>query len=546
MEIPPEILIEIFMLSLPSLDLAQAPQKTVLARVCRLWNAIVQSSPTLWSRISVEDKIGYVRESLLKSGESPIDVHGACRYSLPCRRRDICYQFMREVNRHAQRWRHVTLHVVSEKGYAPSCNRFPLLQSLRLLSTEGVPIEQEYLVLLNSSQTPYLHELSLVHPQIVHWSTPLSPNLSTLSITTSLLSSSILLSILNHCPNLTVLNLHRFQAKNEAVSRADYSPIVDLTALQRLELRGASFDFAGSLLRGLRLPEDCAMSLELRLDDVTVPTSFWDHPPLLCQEKSRSASQIDHITITASAAGSSGTQIVVGGRRRSVNLWLRSPRHVRDALEWLGLNTESNNGAPHFEPSFMSLVASDNRPIATLDFFNHYGYHIDLENLAPILSLQHIARIKTTSIRCGRPRKALLSYLSKPQPPIQNSVTAGSPPGAQNHRRKTWSLPNLRELVMEVPVYDEEWKMVIEVVKGRSGKHILCNGPGEPAGLKRIEFTYKSDDVRTMYEDPREYSLHFTESEWKSLLQLVEVMDDDAEFFWRGLRISGKGELDKR
>ncbi|KAG8920200.1 hypothetical protein FRC01_000878 [Tulasnella sp. 417] len=542
MDMPPEIWIEIFILSLPSLDRAQVSQKVALARVCRLWNDIIQSSPTLWAGVSIMDQIGYVRKSLLKSGQSPIDIYGACVYSSGCRSGGTCCQFIREVNRHAQRWRHVTLHVMFDSGYAPSCNLFPLLKSLKLCSSPGLPTGEEYLALLNSTRTPYLRELSLVQPQIAHSNISLSPNLSKLTIISSLLSSSELLSILKDCPNLSTLHLGRFRANDELVSRADDASMVELTALQRLDLRHTPVGFARNLLQGLRLPEDCTMALELRLDDATVPMSFWDNPLSLYHERSQSASQIDQITITASAGGRGGAQIVVGGCRRSVNLWLDSLRHVKDALEWLGIDTESNNGASQFEPSFMDLVAPKNRPIGTLDFFNHYDQCLDLKNLAPILSLQCITRIKTTSIQCRPPLKALISYISKPEP-----VTTGSPlgpehDGAKNHRTKAWSLPNLRELAMEVPMYDEEWKRAIEVVKGRSGQRIL----EEPARLKRIEFTYKSDDARTIYEDPREYSLHFTDSEWKRLSQLVEVMDDDAEFFWRGLRISGNGEVDKR
>ncbi|KAG8915380.1 hypothetical protein FRC01_003681 [Tulasnella sp. 417] len=323
MDIPPEIWVEIFMLSLPPLDLPQAPQKVALVRVCRLWNAMVESSPTLWSGISIRDKIGYVQKSLLKSGESPIDVYGACTFSTPhvgCYHVGACRQFMREVNRHTQRWRFVTLHVMSEGGYAPSCDLFPLLRSLRLNSTAGLPTGKEYLVLLNSSQTPYLHELFLDHPQPANWNISLSPNLSKLSIHYSLPSSSELLSILKDCPKLAILDLYLFTLNDEVISRADYASIVNLTALQRLELNNTSVGFAGNLLQGLRLPEDCDIALKLRVERVRVSTSFWNRPLSHYQDRFQSAGQINPMKITASAEKRGGALIGVRGYRWNVEL----------------------------------------------------------------------------------------------------------------------------------------------------------------------------------------------------------------------------------
>ncbi|KAG8920199.1 hypothetical protein FRC01_000877 [Tulasnella sp. 417] len=547
MDTPPELWLEIFMLSLPLLHLAQAPQRAALACVCRSWNAIVQSSPTLWSGISINDKIGHIQRSLLKSRESPIDIYGGCRYAMRCLGDDVCCQFMREVNRHARRWRHVTLHIVPTKGYAPSYNLFPSLQSLTLISIKGVPTGEEYIALLDSSQTPYLRELFLVRPQLAHWNISPSANLSKLAITHSLISSSELLSILKDCPNLAILRLLFSKAVS---SRADSAPVVELAALQELELCNTSVFFAGSLLQRLRIPDDCAITLKLRARAATGSRFVWNHPLLLYHERFRRASQIDPMTITADAKSIRGAQISIVGCRCNVELNLNSLDRIKDALEWLGINTESNDGASHFGPPPVDLIAPNSRQIATLELWPEDTYdNIDFRNLAPIFSLQCITKIKATSFHHSRPLMDLISYLSKPQSRIHPSVTTRSAlssdnGGAENDPSKAWSVPNLRELVMEVPKYDEVWKAVIDLVEGRSGEHIPSEVLGNPAHLKRIEFMDKSDDVSIMYKDAREdgIGLHLEKGEWKRLVQLLEFMDDDAELFWRGLRISGNGE----
>ncbi|KAG8910743.1 hypothetical protein FRC01_006157, partial [Tulasnella sp. 417] len=507
-DIPPEIWVEIFMLSLPTLDHAQAPQKAALALVCRLWNAMIESSPTLWSGISIRDKLGYVQKSLLQSGESLIDIYGVCPYTsldTDCRSGGTCWQFMREVHRHAQRWRHAAVHVVSKKVDAPSGNLFPFLRSLDLYSTEKLPTGEEYLVFLNSSQTPYLRALSLVYLPLDRWNISLSPNLSKLSIATSLLSSSELLSILKNCPNLASLNLGRFQANVEVVSGAEFAPTVELNALQEFKLRATSVSFAGNLLKGLRLPKDCTIALILRMNNRTMFASPWNTPLSHYHERFQPFSRIDPIIITASATSTSSTQIVVGGYRWNVELWLPSSHHIKGALEWFGINTEINKGTSHFEPSPVDSVAPNNRPMVTLEFRTYSHNEIQLRNILPILSLQCITKIKATSFRYFRPLADLISYLSKPQPVIQGSVATVSSvrpedDGVTVRPSNAWSVPNLRELVVEVPDSDEIWKAVIDVVKGRSGERVPSEVRGQPARLKRIEFISNSDDVSKMYE----------------------------------------------
>lgn len=167
--LPTEILIEMFLLSLPPLNFAQAPQKTTLALVCRLWNAVVDSTPVLWSGVSTTDSITYVRRSLLKSGECPIDVYG--NRTKPEVRRGpfegpscdgVCCKFLAAFGSHAQRWRHVALKIWCQRKFTPSIATFPSLLSLELHSGNYSPIDDEYLPLLNGASTPHLRELRLL------------------------------------------------------------------------------------------------------------------------------------------------------------------------------------------------------------------------------------------------------------------------------------------------------------------------------------------------------------------------------------------------
>lgn len=290
--LPTEIWLEIFMLALPPIDLAQAPQKTSLALVCRLWNAIVEATPILWSRITIVDTIPYVRKSLSKSGECPIDIYGVTQLEttasdLECN--CICCQFIQEVQLHSQRWRHVALQVKCPERFAPSVKVLPLLESLKLYSNRRTLARNRYFTLLERATTPRLREVLLQPAPLARWDISLSSSLLKLDIQNTTHFgplSAPLLSILAACPNLTVLRLRKILTRlpwdDDDVSNPPGAlPIVKLAALQELTLDDNWAQLANDLLQQLRIPEECTIFLKALILGQNPSTSFLD-PVVAC------------------------------------------------------------------------------------------------------------------------------------------------------------------------------------------------------------------------------------------------------------------------
>ncbi|KAG8893107.1 hypothetical protein FRC01_013773, partial [Tulasnella sp. 417] len=444
--------------------LAQAPPKTALALVCRFWNAVVESTPTLWTKISISDTIPYVRKSLLKSGELSIDVYGA--HPDPGRTGFVheaagC-QFLQEVNCHARRWRHVTLPVMSEEGYAPSITSFPFLESLELHSKQYSSVREEYVSLLNKARTPYLRE-ALVHTALLmRWDISFPPTLSKLEIQNFLPSPAELLSVLAGCPNLTVLRLgDLFPRDNEGMGSGDAAvPAVELAALQELELHDVSAPKARALLAHLRLPEDCAISLGLRVPlDLAPAAVFWTPALSLYHKRFQRTGQIHHVTAFVTLDGLLSPSVRIEGWRWVVNLSLHFESQIIDALEWSGINPQDNGVMPQIEPSPIDSVAPNNMPIITLEVVNTNITNSKLDHLDPIRRLQCITRIDGKSLLSLEAQYCVLSYLCEPPIVVRTMYrdvgselnAQGDPAQNPSVFARTWAFPCLRELVLPLP-----------------------------------------------------------------------------------------------
>ncbi|KAG8913989.1 hypothetical protein FRC00_001130, partial [Tulasnella sp. 408] len=273
--LPLEILVEIFLLSQPPIHRSQAPHKTALALVCRFWNNVIESTPVLWSKISIADELTYVRKSLIKSGKFPIDIYGANPDPIHSLSPDHWFNFLREIKRHAERWRHVVLRVMGEDEPDPTVTALPFLESLELRSNHYPSVHNQYPAWLNSARRPRLRALLLHSLKIFRWEdVSFSLGLTKLDIQNfnqSGPSSSELLSILTTCPNLAILRLHYVDSRPEDDDAEDHiytTPIVDLASLQRLNLEDVSEQLARDVLARLRVPEDC-----LILVRCTIPNS---------------------------------------------------------------------------------------------------------------------------------------------------------------------------------------------------------------------------------------------------------------------------------
>ncbi|KAG8962811.1 hypothetical protein FRC00_008758 [Tulasnella sp. 408] len=100
-DLPLELLLTIFQWSLDISTLQK--DRCRLSLVCRRWRDIVQKSACLWTDISAYDSIEYIKRSLVKSANLPIDLHYI--YRNPDNPRNTLLSYLEAVRDHFSRCR---------------------------------------------------------------------------------------------------------------------------------------------------------------------------------------------------------------------------------------------------------------------------------------------------------------------------------------------------------------------------------------------------------------------------------------------------------
>ncbi|KAG8975409.1 hypothetical protein FRC05_005739 [Tulasnella sp. 425] len=363
--VPVEILIEIFLLSLPPIEFKQAKQRTSLALVCRFWNNIIETTPILWTRISISDGPSHAKRSLLKSAKSPIDVYGICGYMhdpLSPGHRPSCRQFSLEVKRHTERWRCVELLVVDEErpvALAPTAS--PFLESVELRSSVKVIADDGYLTLVTSAHAPRLRELFLAGVEFARWDISFPPTLSRLILHNIRISSPQILTVLVASPNLTVLDLSELCTLERNNGTPD-SALVELASLREMTFSMAPSNVMRDVMARLKFPSDCKVSLECEISDRDTRASFLD--PALSQYH-ETFQQLEEIIQARIVVPFIGVCVVLRYLHWEITLKLRNRDAVRDTLEWFGISTNERAVASHLENSPVdSIPLPSNIPIS--------------------------------------------------------------------------------------------------------------------------------------------------------------------------------------
>ncbi|KAG9043777.1 hypothetical protein FS837_009135 [Tulasnella sp. UAMH 9824] len=530
--LPLEILVEIFLLSQPPIHRSQAPHKTALALVCRFWNNVIESTPILWSKISIADELTYVRKSLINSGKFAIDVYGANPDPIHSLSPDHWFNFLREVRRHAERWRHVVLRVMGEEEHGPSVTALPFLESLELRSNHDPSVRNQYPAWLNSAHRPRLRTLLLHSLKIFRWEdVSFSLGLSKLDIQNfnqSGPSSSELLSILTTCPNLAILRLHYVDSRPEDDEVDDHintTPIVELPSLQRLTLEDVSDQLARDLLAGLRVPEDCFILLRCTIPNSDPTTSFLNPALLRYRRTFQLPGETPRITILVVRTG---FRLIVTGGRWCINLNLGRTRAIREAIGWFGIATD-NNAESHLGHLPTDCAAFNDIPV-TLKIAFSTRTNIEFDYLDPVIDLPCITKIEMTRL-WPRTQTKLLYYLSdsilQVTPPANSALWGAD--GAQPRMVHIRPFPGLRGLVLK-GLEEDALRAAIEFIKSRV--------PGGRAPLEQIEFLGRYDEAVRQGAHP--LAVDPKETRWSLYLELFDVLTDDTKVFWGGKRIFKK------
>ncbi|KAG8974554.1 hypothetical protein FRC05_007186 [Tulasnella sp. 425] len=553
--VPPEILIQIFLLSLPPVHFRQAQHRTSLALVCHLWNSIIEATPMLWSQISFIDGPLNVKRSLLKSAESLIDVYGRCEHiGNPFRRdsHDNCHHLFREVERHSERWRSVELWIDDVgKSFALGPTYSPFLESVRLRSGPKVIVDNGYLTLLTSTRAPRLRKLFLDGTEFARWDISFAPTLSHLVLQNIRISSSQILTVLAASPNLTVLHLSKLDNWGSDDGTPD-PPFVELASLREVTITG--MHVVRDVMAKLKFPSDCKVSLQCNVYDQDPRVSFLD--PGLSRYR-ETFQQVGEIIQARVVVPDFGVQVALRYLHWEIVLILSYGRATCDTLEWFGITANTNGAASQLEESPINSIPPPSNIPVSLEVGRHTLTAL-LQRVDRLLSLGCINRIKLGNLWSSDEYDELFSYLAEPQVPPSSATmatTTSQEPGdnsesgpAMQNVAETWPVPGLCELAVRSSE-DHVLRAAMALVKSRwpsSGVGLGHNratsvrSPATrvPARLKRVEFGEEGDTFP-------ENALPSDVTAWpRALRDLLETLDEGVQVFWWGKRISKTGTMD--
>ncbi|KAG8974556.1 hypothetical protein FRC05_007188 [Tulasnella sp. 425] len=497
--IPVEILVEILAYSLPPLTHAQARPRTTLALVCRHWNAVVEGTPILWSKIMWWDSLSQVERSLTKSDTHPIDIDGYWAFQyLRHPESDKFRRFLELVNCHMARWRHVNLMLVRDVSLGHTGSPAPLLESLQVHNGEYFWGVNRQVTKLHIAWMPRLREVQIHGLELVQLDIPFPPTLSKLIITGVMFSTPSFLklhTILISCPGLTVLKLSaRHDDWNEDDDWTTF-PVVELPILRELTLLRPEKQVIQTILQRLQFPRECVVQLNSWFSDpdpsATLTSSLAHHRDYLHN------GGINQITVTVRRHDFA---VSARGARWNMESAFGSMDGARDIALWFnGESATPAEGLPH------------NRIPVTLDFGQDIPADTAFGYLSPISDLGCITSLKVDASQGAH--VAILSHLARP--------------ATKEVAIPTWPLPGLRELHIEGPI--AEIDPVIKFVEQRRGKG---DRVGVPAPLQRIEF--EGNQVEGGNPELTR------QARPDSLLDLLNLLDWGAQVIWNGERVRRK------
>lgn len=423
----------------------------------------------------------------------------------------------------------MALQAQCDRKYTPSATALPSLKSLDFYSNDWVPIHGEYLALLKRRHAPCLREVRLHSTQITCWHLiSFPPTLLKLEIRDVFNRCPKLhewLSILAACPHLRVFRLRDALIRDAWDDMVDVAAAVELTNLQELELDNVPVVLACELIKRLRMPWECNVTVRCKFNGSSPSTSFLT-PALSHHWSSQCPKQIDRVEIVPSGYW---FRLKVLFQRSQISLLLDGAEAIRDALEWFGIGTENGNASFHSSTFQAGAATNSNTPV-TLKL-SGYTSKSNSDPLATIPDFHCITGIEMNDLSTGE-LTSCFRYLCGPGDPDQRTLARDDcffkQPEAKKQTTEVWPFPGLQELVVkgmnEDPV---EMRDLINMMRSRWGDRATAGASG---CLKRIAFL--DQPSRTAGE------CCLCEScDDCSVLDALKVFNDGTQLFWNGILI---------
>lgn len=276
-DLPEELLSIIFELALEGKDWRFSSWRAQLALVSRSWNAIVQHSPCLWSRICDDQSLELNTLALIRSGNAPINIRFSFDYFTERRLLSATDSF-RTTCRHVRRWRTARLTFGDERRsnsdlYELFTTPAPLLEQLTIEYTGCLSMP----LITNpfAGQADRLRSIC-IHGACIPWNSGILFDLDTLKlhdIENNPPTLSNILSILQSSPTLSVLELSGLPFDPMLEQTPEHPPI-QLPRLRSLYLGGLDYRFQSILLQHMQAPPCEQLTLQYAPDEDVNAISF--------------------------------------------------------------------------------------------------------------------------------------------------------------------------------------------------------------------------------------------------------------------------------
>ncbi|KAG8945445.1 hypothetical protein FRC04_000820 [Tulasnella sp. 424] len=493
--LPPELLVNIFSIATRNNRITVSSDNAALSLVCRYWNSLVSTTPSLWARVDEETmSVAMIIRAIEKSQNAPLEL--VCTWwALEQAKRDA---MLNELFRHTHRWREVSLALgdIHQPLDVINTSSMPLLESLSL-SVHGYPgwVRPEPLDLFGGRPPPRLQKLYIGGIPVA-WNPTTLCHLTTLSMSQiRQLGPSLeqLMAVLSACLDLESLSISEVSFSGGA-STSSPNPI-HMPALKSLVFRTLTTEITNILLASIHAPN--CISGELYCDVLGDPlqtlftsevSHFFDHirshpstGSITCVLPEFYISRMGPWNLTLSVKNITFAKDTL--------IWLSSSSPIRIAIHGLNMLTAD-----------ILAVIADTEAL----------YQISFGSEAPVSDALTL----------------LATY---------GSVPVSTPSG--------WPFPGLEEMSIAGDIVGDDWERLLLMLQRRQGAPETQGDAQHPKPLRRLVFGLDWPGYHPGADEP--VIANFSSIYWPNRLDEVRrLLGPEGELKWHGKVVTEEGVLE--
>lgn len=458
-QLPPEVLIEIFKHLVGKAE-SSAKKLSRMLSVCKMWTAVAEATPSLWTSISTNDPQEVYLRCIAWSTGCPL--HLQLNWSANA---TVFGSAVRAACENASRWSSVKIQMLQAQGHE-------IKAGLQLLCEISVPLLEELSIDvypfggrahmdLFAERPQKLRHLSL-HNFKIYWGSDPFPNLQTLNLAYEIrvgLRVSRIMTILSLCPQLTNLTLSY---------RSPDSVPNDTTSINLNSLRSINLKLDTPALHYFL--EHLRISNCLRFLCETNDNRAADSRPILFTP------EMEHLGPIIARGAHSSTR-----RRVEIKYPARSFTYTAYGVETGTSETRPIIRAPFMIPDpgydrdldrlfhYIPLDASSS-PVE-IEFIQAGPWELDPERFNSVASRLD-PRVHSLIIRANPLIDTLMTYLSKPSQDAQGVLR--------------WRFPNMKKLSIGNASHQVLFQYLAKAKEMLTGRASFSNESGHVQGASHV------------------------------------------------------------